>query len=65
VVLDRYKLQDDLKQKVNDRLKVRRTSGKVIDVKVTEVSESSVIMDGNHPLAGEELTFEIHLIEIV
>ena len=31
---------------------------------VKEVTEDEVIIDANHPFAGEELTFEIELLEI-
>ncbi len=34
-------------------------------VTVTEVTESKVYLDANHPLAGEDLTFEIELMELV
>jgi len=40
-------------------------SGQNIPVIVTEVKEDAVILDANHPLAGEELVFEIELVEIV
>ncbi len=33
-------------------------------VTVTEVTEDSITLDGNHGLAGEALTFEIELVEI-
>lgn len=32
---------------------------------ITDVKEESVTLDGNHPLAGKELTFEIELLEII
>jgi FKBP-type peptidyl-prolyl cis-trans isomerase 2 len=34
-------------------------------VTVTEVTEDKVILDANHPLAGQDLTFEIELLELV
>lgn len=32
---------------------------------VTEVSDKTVTIDANHPLAGQDLTFEIELLELV
>jgi len=33
-------------------------------VTVTNVSEEKVTVDGNHPLAGRDLTFDIELLEV-
>jgi FKBP-type peptidyl-prolyl cis-trans isomerase 2 len=38
--------------------------GSPIDVTITEVTESKVTVDFNHPLAGEELTIDIELVDI-
>jgi peptidylprolyl isomerase len=32
---------------------------------VTDVGDEEITVDANHPLAGEELTFDIELVEIV
>ena len=31
---------------------------------VTAVTEAEVTLDGNHPLAGEDLTFDVEIVEI-
>lgn len=36
----------------------------MINVTVTEVAETGVTLDMNHPLAGKELLFEVKLIEV-
>ena len=32
---------------------------------IAEIAEDSVTLDGNHPLAGEEIAFKIELLEIL
>jgi peptidylprolyl isomerase len=49
---------------LNDRLQVRRPDGKTFVVTVTELSDESVTLDANHPLAGRDLTFDIQLVDI-
>ena len=39
--------------------------GQNFQVIVAEVKEESVVLDANHPLAGEDLIFDIELVEIV
>ncbi|MBN1995462.1 MAG: peptidylprolyl isomerase [Anaerolineae bacterium] len=34
-------------------------------VTVTKIAEDKVTVDGNHPLAGRDLTFDIKLLEVV
>ena len=33
--------------------------------KIAEVKDDVVVLDANHPLAGEELVFDLELVEIV
>ncbi len=46
-------------------LVMSNASGQQFQVKVTEIRENVVVLDANHPLAGEELIFDIELVEIV
>jgi FKBP-type peptidyl-prolyl cis-trans isomerase 2 len=42
----------------------RTENGQPINALIIEVQDNDVILDMNHPLAGEELNFEIELVEI-
>jgi peptidylprolyl isomerase len=37
--------------------------GSQIEVVVTEVTDTHITIDGNHPLAGEKLIFDVELVE--
>ncbi len=38
--------------------------GEQIDMELVDIDENSYVFDGNHPLAGETLHFEIELLKI-
>lgn len=40
-------------------------SGQQFQVKVSEIKDETVVLDANHPLAGEDLIFDLELVEIV
>ena len=46
------------------QLNMSNASGANLQVVITEVDEDSVTLDGNHPLAGQTIVFDIELIEI-
>ena len=64
-VVNRSELPSDLDPKTGDRLEMRRSTGESLPVIVMESTDETVTLDANHPLAGEDLTFEIELLEIV
>lgn len=55
----------DMEIKEGMQLMMSNGTGQNIPVIVTEVKDDAVILDANHPLAGEDLIFDIELIEIV
>ncbi|MDX1577967.1 MAG: peptidylprolyl isomerase [Gemmatimonadota bacterium] len=63
--VDRSDLPEDLDPEVGQRLDMRTQDGNRFAVTVTEQDRESITLDANHPLAGEDLRFEIELVEIV
>jgi peptidylprolyl isomerase len=63
--IGRDKLAPGMKVDVGDRLEGTDAAGKRLQLTVIEIDDRSVKLDANHPLAGEDLTFELKLVEIV
>jgi peptidylprolyl isomerase len=64
VAVERSAIPEDLAPEVGMRLEVTQEDGQQFPVVITEVTDTHVTIDANHPLAGRELTFDIHLVEI-
>jgi peptidylprolyl isomerase len=45
-------------------LELASPTGERVPAMVAEVGDDSAVLDFNHPLAGQDLTFEIELVEI-
>jgi len=66
VVVPKSKLADlDLEPKVGELVSIHKSDGPPMDATVAEVTESEVTVDFNHPLAGEDLSFDIKLVDII
>jgi len=50
--------------KLGDMLQAGSALGPV-NFTVIEIKEEVVVLDGNHPLAGEKLTFEVEVVDII
>jgi len=55
----------DMKLEPGMQLTLRNQHGQPVPVVVLEVKEEVIVMDANHMLAGQELIFEVELVEIV
>ncbi len=62
--IDRSQIPPDIELEVGQQLRVTGPQGEPAIVKVVDLSDCSVTLDGNHPLAGKELTFNIELVEV-
>ncbi len=59
------RLPKDLKPEIGMELTMRDNAGNPVPVVVAEVRPEAIIIDANHPLAGEDLVFDLELVEIV
>ena len=62
--LPRADLPADLELEEGSQLRMEQGEQSIV-VTVREMDEESVTLDANHPLAGESLTFDLELVEIV
>lgn len=56
---------ENIKPEVGMDLTLQGQNGQPMPVKVVEVDAEKIKLDANHPLAGEDLIFEIKLVEII
>ena len=54
----------DVTPEPGHKLMLSNDQGQQFPVVIAEVKESSVILDANHPLAGEDLIFDIEMVEV-
>jgi peptidylprolyl isomerase len=61
--LERGKLPPDTVLYLGQWFHLHR-DGEVVPMVVTKITKDHVVLDGNHPLAGKNLVFEIELLDI-
>jgi peptidylprolyl isomerase len=54
----------DLDPQVGQKLQMGGAGGELVQVMVTDVTATHVILDANPPLAGKDLNFQIELVSI-
>ncbi len=61
----RKRAPENFDSEIGQKLQMYRADGLPVSVTVIGKSEDSFTMDGNHPLAGKNLIFEVTLVEIL
>ena len=64
ITLERSQFPADLTVKVGQRLELTQMDDNIILVTVIAMTDTTLTLDANHPLAGKELTFDIELLSI-
>lgn len=62
--VEKSQLPEDIKPEVGMGLVSKSPDGQEMNLVVKEVKDESIVVDANHPLAGEDLVFDLEVIEI-
>lgn len=60
----RSKFPPEVQIKVHGIIKMKSPTGNVINMRVIETKPESIVLDSNHPLAGNDLNFDIKVLSI-
>lgn len=63
--VDRKQFPARLKPEVGQQYQIPQAHSRPTLVTITNVSESKIVLDANHPLAGKDLIFNVQLLEIL
>lgn len=58
-------LPDNIKPEVGMGLVARGQDGSERQLRVAEVNEDNIVVDANHPLAGQDLVFDLEVVAIM
>lgn len=61
--VDRSEMPEHIQPEVGQQLQVKQ-DGQTAVVTISELTDSTITLDANHPLAGENLTFDLEVMEI-
>ena len=62
--VEKSQLPEEIKPEVGMGLVSKTPDGQEMNLVVSEVKEDTIVVDGNHPLAGKDLVFDLEVVEI-
>lgn len=62
--VDRQQIPESIDLEVGTQLQLQQSDGQAVPVTVAELGGESVTLDANHPLAGQDLIFDLELVEV-
>lgn len=64
ISVPKNQLPEDVEPQIGMQLQVNQPNGQPVPVRVTAIGDEDLTLDANHPLAGQDLTFKIELVEV-
>ncbi|MEQ8231268.1 MAG: peptidylprolyl isomerase [Gammaproteobacteria bacterium] len=62
--VQREQIPETIELAIGVELQATAQNGQVMRLRVVELGDDTVKLDANHPLAGQDLVFEVELVEI-
>lgn len=64
IEVPRSNIPTDIQLEIGQQLQMQTHDGRPVPVRVVAIEDASITVDANHPLAGQDLTFEIEVVGI-
>lgn len=64
IEVSKSELPQEMTPEVGMGLVSKTPEGQEMNLLIVEVKDETVVLDGNHPLAGKELIFDLEVVEI-
>ena len=65
ITVQKNEFPSEMKFEMNGFVQGQDNQGRPVQGQIVKIEEESINLDMNHPLAGEDLSFEIELVEVV
>lgn len=62
--VEKSQLPEEIKPEVGMGLVSKSPDGQEMNLVVKDVKDETIVVDGNHPLAGKDLIFDLEVVEI-
>jgi FKBP-type peptidyl-prolyl cis-trans isomerase SlyD len=64
VEADMSDFEDDIEMEIGTEITAEGPNGEEIPFWISDIKENTVVLDGNHPLAGEVLNFAVKIVDV-
>ena len=64
ISINKQNLPEGINLTINQELEIPNEDGNPITVRITKITDDQIELDGNHPLAGKNLIFDLKLLKI-
>lgn len=64
MLIDRSKIDENIELQKGRVVQYRSETQEVVNLLIRDLDDTTVTVDGNHPLAGEALTYTVHLVAL-